>query len=85
MKIARVKTFKAPEKQSGWVAYHLEKPIAKTESNRPARPESSDKKIADSLNRVIDSLKQIIAACKFQYQGMKKGLWQYGLIVGKKP
>ena len=29
--------------------------------------------------------KKNIAACKFQYQGMKKGLWQYGLIVGKKP
>jgi tocopherol O-methyltransferase len=26
-----------------------------------------------------------IRACKFQYLGMKKGLWQYGLIVGKKP
>jgi tocopherol O-methyltransferase len=26
-----------------------------------------------------------IYACKYQYHGMKKGLWQYGLIVGKKP
>ena len=26
-----------------------------------------------------------IRACKFQYRGMKKGLWQYGLITGKKP
>jgi SAM-dependent methyltransferase len=26
-----------------------------------------------------------IRACKFQHQGLKKGLWQYGLIVGKKP
>lgn len=25
-----------------------------------------------------------IAACKHQYHGMKKGLWQYGLIVGTK-
>ena len=26
-----------------------------------------------------------IAACKHQYTGMRKGLWQYGLIVGTKP
>ena len=26
-----------------------------------------------------------IKACKYQYKGMKKGLWQYGLITGKKP
>lgn len=26
-----------------------------------------------------------IAACKYQYKGMKKGLWQYGLITGVKP
>lgn len=28
--------------------------------------------------------KKNIQACKFQYKGMKKGLWQYGLITGKK-
>jgi tocopherol O-methyltransferase len=28
--------------------------------------------------------KKNIRACKFQYKGMKKGLWQYGLIVGRK-
>ncbi|MBN8673308.1 MAG: methyltransferase domain-containing protein [Chitinophagales bacterium] len=26
-----------------------------------------------------------ILACKFQYQGMKKGLWQYGLFTAVKP
>jgi tocopherol O-methyltransferase len=26
-----------------------------------------------------------IMACKYQHQGLKKGLWQYGLITGKKP
>jgi len=25
-----------------------------------------------------------IIACKYQYQGMQKGLWRYGLITGKK-
>ncbi|MFI5164860.1 MAG: SAM-dependent methyltransferase, partial [Bacteroidia bacterium] len=28
--------------------------------------------------------KKNIRACKFQYYAMKKGLWKYGLIVGKK-
>lgn len=32
-----------------------------------------------------DMQKKNIRACKFQYQGMKMGLWQYGLIAGKKP
>ncbi|MEK7224398.1 MAG: methyltransferase domain-containing protein [Bacteroidota bacterium] len=32
-----------------------------------------------------DMQKKNIRACKFQYRGMKKGLWQYGLIVGTKP
>lgn len=31
-----------------------------------------------------DMQKKNIRACKYQYRGMKKGLWQYGLIVGKK-
>lgn len=29
--------------------------------------------------------KKNIRACKYQYRGMKKGLWQYGLITGIKP
>lgn len=32
-----------------------------------------------------DMQKKNIRACKFQYKGMKKGLWQYGLITGVKP
>lgn len=36
-------------------------------------------------NRATAMQKANIDACKFQYKGMKKGLWQYGLIVGKKP
>lgn len=32
-----------------------------------------------------DMQKKNIRACKYQYRGMKKGLWQYGLIVGTKP
>ena len=32
-----------------------------------------------------DIQKKNISACKYQYKGMKKGLWQYGLITGAKP
>jgi len=32
-----------------------------------------------------DMQKKNIAACKYQYLGLKKGLWQYGLVSGKKP
>ena len=31
-----------------------------------------------------DFQKKNIVACKYQYKGMKKGLWQYGLITGQK-
>ncbi len=32
-----------------------------------------------------DMQKKNIQACKYQYKGRKKGLWQYGIITGKKP
>lgn len=31
-----------------------------------------------------DFQKKNIVACKYQYKGLKKGLWQYGLITGQK-
>ncbi len=57
-KIAKVKTFKTPEKEAGWVAYHLEKAVEKKEPVKKA--DAPEKKIADSLGKVIDSLKQVI-------------------------
>ncbi|MBK8311710.1 MAG: S9 family peptidase [Chitinophagaceae bacterium] len=57
-KLPKVKNYKTPEKEAGWVAYHLEKAIEKKETAK--KPESSDKKIADSLSRVIDSLYNVI-------------------------
>lgn len=35
-------------------------------------------------NHATEMQKKNIDACKYQYIGMKKGLWQYGLIVGSK-
>lgn len=55
-KVARVKSFKTPEKGFGWVAYHLEK--------KPEPPASRNKlynvKTVDSLNRIIDSLEALL-------------------------
>ena len=58
-KVARVKGYKTPEKEAGWVAYQLEKSVEKKDTDKK-KPESADKKIADSLTKVIDSLQQVI-------------------------
>ena len=60
-KVARVKTFKTPEKGNGWVAYHMDKVLP--EPPKPAaKPDSITQinkmvSMADSLMRVADSLK----------------------------
>lgn len=35
-------------------------------------------------DRSSEMQRKNIRACKYQYHGMQQGLWQYGLIVGKK-
>jgi hypothetical protein len=57
-KLARVKTFKTPAESYGWLAYHLEKAIEPAPKGRPAG--ADNKKAADSLTKVIDSLKMVI-------------------------
>ncbi len=52
-----IKGYKTPEKGFGWVAYHLEK------AAEPKAKVVDNKKVADSLNKVIDSLKALITAC----------------------
>ena len=60
-KIPSVKTFKTPEKEAGWVAYHLEKAVDKKEVDKTKKTEpQNNKKVTDSLTRVIDSLQQVI-------------------------
>ncbi|HMK20430.1 MAG TPA: prolyl oligopeptidase family serine peptidase [Chitinophagaceae bacterium] len=57
-KVAKVKTYKVPEKGFGWVAYHLEK---KPEPEKPKQPANDgSKKTIDSLKRTIDSLLVIV-------------------------
>jgi dipeptidyl aminopeptidase/acylaminoacyl peptidase len=48
-KMARVKAYKTPEKESGWVAVHLEK-----------KPVDSSRKVADTLRKKADSTKPVI-------------------------
>jgi tocopherol O-methyltransferase len=36
-------------------------------------------------NRSTEMQRKNIAACKHQFNGMRNGLWQYGMIVGTKP
>lgn len=71
-KVAKVKSYKAPEKSFGWVAYHLEKPNEPAAKGRPASPDS--KKLTDSLTRVIDSLQQVIASIPKKKSNKDNGL-----------
>ena len=59
IKIAKVKSFKTPEKAAGWVAYHLEK---KSEPEKPktSPADAGNKKVVDSLKKTIDSLMQLV-------------------------
>lgn len=64
----RVKSFKTPDESFGWVAYHLEKKLAKP-AERPAR-QADPRKITDSLKHVIDSLENLLQTA--QQSGKKK-------------
>lgn len=67
-KVARVKTFKTPEKGNGWVAYHMDKALPEPPKPAP-KPDSLTQinklvAMADSLMRVADSLKNKINEAK---------------------
>lgn len=60
-KLPRVKSYKTPEKASGWLAYHLEKALPEAPAQRQ-RPDSATQlqqltRMADSLLKVADSLR----------------------------
>lgn len=59
LKVPGVKSYKTPEKEAGWLAYHREKTPEKKEP--PQKTDSPDKRRADSLSRVIDSLQKLLA------------------------
>jgi len=55
VKIARVKSFKTPEKAAGWVAYHMDKPLPDTAAKKRPAPDSTKMKI-DMLTKLADSV-----------------------------
>jgi dipeptidyl aminopeptidase/acylaminoacyl peptidase len=86
LKIARVKSFKTPEKAAGWVAYQIEKPLPDTTKKKVSVDSSKLKmdllvKLADSvIRKSIDSIKGkiekeevILAAQKAAKEILKKG------------
>lgn len=55
IKLSRVKSFKTPEKGSGWLAYHLEKPLPDTTAKKKPAPDSVKLQV-DKLARLADSI-----------------------------
>ena len=68
VKVAKVKSFKAPEKAGGWLAYHKEKD---PQTMRPASMPTQ--KTVDSLNKKIDSLVQLVTQLKNIKGGNRDG------------
>lgn len=56
-KAERIRGFKTPAKTSGWMAYQVEKAEQTTKAKPPV---NGNKKLTDSLTRIIDSLQQLI-------------------------
>ena len=60
-KVERIKSYKTPEKGTGWIAYHLEKSLPESSKSKQ-RPDSLTQvssllKMADSLTKVADSIR----------------------------
>jgi len=71
-KNAKAKSYKTPQKTYGWVAYQLEKTPEPTAKQKPSEA-VVNKKVADSLSRLIDSLQQVIQAIPQSLPSGKKG------------
>lgn len=70
-KMPAVKNYKTPQKEAGWVAFHLEKAVEKKETSTAKKSDTTvHKKVMDSLNHIIDSLQQLIQTLP---QKKKKG------------
>ncbi len=55
-KKARVKDYRLPEEAGGWLAYHMERPLSDTAGRSDSTRGGRRNPVADSLQRVIDSL-----------------------------
>lgn len=88
-KTARVKTFKAPEKGNGWIAYHMEKALPEPPKPAP-KPDSVTQinkmvTMADSLMRVADSLKNKANEAKIKGIGILQSPKKEGKPSNGKP
>lgn len=69
IKVAKVKSYKTPEKGYGWIAYHKER------ENVPARTAAlPTQRTVDSLRKKIDSLAQLVTELKNIKGGAKDAL-----------
>jgi hypothetical protein len=93
VKVSRVKSFKTPEKGSGWLAYQMEKPLPDTSAKKKAIPDSIKTrvdmltKLADSLIRIsLDSVKgkiekeEVIAATRKAVKEIYKKADEPGVV-----
>lgn len=64
-KTSRIKSFQTPQHAAGWLAYQAEKPLDKKAGD------TRNMKMTDSLTRIIDSLKQVIAESSFNKKRKK--------------
>ena len=55
IKISRIKSYKTPEKGSGWLAYQMEKPMPDTNAKKKLLPDSVNLRV-DLLSKLADSL-----------------------------
>ena len=55
IKISRIKSYKTPEKGSGWLAYQMEKPTPDTNVKKKLSPDSVNLRV-DMLTKIADSL-----------------------------
>ncbi|HYK55017.1 MAG TPA: S9 family peptidase, partial [Flavisolibacter sp.] len=68
VKMPKVKSYKAPDKAAGWIAYHKEKETV------PARQATATQKTVDSLKKTIDSLVLLVQEIKNVKGGNRDGL-----------
>ena len=68
----QAKNYKTPQKSFGWVAYQLEKKTEPPAAKKTPEP-VGNKKVADSLNHIIDSLQSIIQAIPERKKRVRDG------------
>lgn len=97
IKLPRVKSFKTPEKASGWLAYHIEKPLPDTTKKKTPAIDSNKvkmdmlvkladsviKKSIDSVKGKIDKAEVIAAAQKAAKEILKNAKDEFTIDVEK--